>query len=85
MTVKFGRNHTRFYAPDTHGEYFVPIDRDWATLEDICEFKKATAIGGCAFWKYDDRSIGGASNLLKARTIAIRRVQRSTSGTHDDV
>jgi hypothetical protein len=58
------------YAPNTHYEYFVSSDRDGAILEDICEFKEATAIAGCTFRKYDDRSIGRASNILEARIVA---------------
>jgi hypothetical protein len=73
------------YAPDTHDEYFVSLDRNWAILEDIGEFEEATAIAGCAFREYDDRSIRRASNLLEAGIIATRHVQRSTSGAHDDV
>jgi hypothetical protein len=85
FNLKLGRNRTTIYTPDTHDEYFESLDRNWAILEDICELKEATAIASCAFREYDDRSIRRASDLVEAGIFATWHVQRSTSGTHDDV
>jgi hypothetical protein len=72
-------------APDTHDEHLESLDRDCAALEELCESEEATAIASCTFRKNNNGSICRTSDLFKVGIIATRRVQGSSSGTHDDL
>lgn len=73
------------HVPDTHDEYFESLYRDWEVLEKLCKSEEATTIASCTFRKNNNGSICRTSDLFKAGIIATRCVQRSSSGTHDNL